>query len=328
MVLPPLWPSAAAGSPGKESGPGGTASHMFQFAPVLEEEDRVQREMLRRRTRGLARALIVSLVLTAASVAWVVQSRATRQEGMPPFVLLDSVRSPEQPAPLPAPLAAQEDSLSVRQPPLARLDSVPALPPPRRPSTDSRRQLPPALDLARRSRTDPRPPVDAPPGTPAAESAPPPAPVPAPPPAPNPAPPPASDRAPPTESPRPDRSPAEERELVALTVAEAVDRLVAAISSRNLRELNTMLIEDPGGATGRRERFLQLIQEYGPRATLDNIEEAIVGEDRARARFTVSLEWRGVFGAGQRKTGRFVGIVRRGGAGWRFEGSALLNDLP
>ena len=116
--------------------------------------------------------------------------------------------------------------------------------------------------------------------------------------------------------------------MVALTVAEAVDHLVAAINGRNLRELNTILIDDPGGVATRRQRFLELIKEYGPRATLDNVDEAIVGEDRARATFTVSLEWRGVFGAGQRKTGRFVGIVRRGGTGWRFEGSALLNDLP
>src|ERR1043166_174462 len=84
------------------------------------------------------------------------------------------------------------------------------------------------------------------------------------------------------------RSPAEERELVALTVAEAVDHLVAAINGRNLRELNTILINDPGGVATRRQRFLQLIKEYGPRATLDNIDEAIVGEDRARAPFTVS----------------------------------------
>src|ERR1043166_894537 len=154
MVLPPLWPSAVGGAPGKESGPGDTASHMFQFAPVLEEEDRVQREILLRRARGFARALTVSLVLTTASVAWVVQSRVTRQDGMPPFVLLDTLRTAEQPLPLPAPLpppappAAPDESLSGGQPPLARLDSVRALPPPRRPSTDSRRQVTAPLDLA------------------------------------------------------------------------------------------------------------------------------------------------------------------------------------
>jgi hypothetical protein len=116
--------------------------------------------------------------------------------------------------------------------------------------------------------------------------------------------------------------------MVALTVAEAVDRLIAAINGRELGELDAMLREDPAEDTARRGRFLELIKEYGPRATLGSIDQAIVGEDRARAGFTVALDWRGAFGVSHRRIGRFVGIVRHGDTGWRFEGSILLDAIP
>jgi hypothetical protein len=79
---------------------------------------------------------------------------------------------------------------------------------------------------------------------------------------------------------------------------------------------------------GQRERFFKLVKDFGPRATLDGIEDPTLAGDRGEARFTISLSWRGEFGVARRKAGRFLAIVHRQDAGWQVDGASLIDPVP
>jgi len=89
-----------------------------------------------------------------------------------------------------------------------------------------------------------------------------------------------------------------------------------------------MLPEGLAGDLGRRERFMKLVKDFEPRATLGTIDAAVLNQTGAEARFAVSFSWRGDFGVDRRKTGRFLGVVRREESGWRFQGARLLEAVP
>jgi hypothetical protein len=82
------------------------------------------------------------------------------------------------------------------------------------------------------------------------------------------------------------------------------------------------------GDLGRRERFLKLVRDFSPRASLGSVDEATVTDDRGEARIAIAFAWRGDFGVDKKKTGRLQAIVRRDGDGWRFEGARLLDPVP
>lgn len=109
---------------------------------------------------------------------------------------------------------------------------------------------------------------------------------------------------------------------------EAAGSLVAAINARKTAEVALMVPESMAGDLGRRDRFLKLIKDLGPKASLGAVEEATVTDDRGEARITVSFAWRGDFGVDKKKAGRLLAVVRREGDGWRFEGARLLDAVP
>ena len=80
-------------------------------------------------------------------------------------------------------------------------------------------------------------------------------------------------------------------------LAELAGRLVAAINEQDLTRLEALLPAALAQDAGRRAQFLKLVKEFGPRASLDGIGDSTVAEDRAEATFTLSLSWRGDFGA-------------------------------
>ncbi len=79
---------------------------------------------------------------------------------------------------------------------------------------------------------------------------------------------------------------------------------------------------------GRRERFFKLVKEFGPRATLDGVEDPTLAQNRGEARFTISLSWRAEFGVARRKAGRFLAIAHRQDAGWQVDGARLIDPVP
>jgi hypothetical protein len=111
-------------------------------------------------------------------------------------------------------------------------------------------------------------------------------------------------------------------------VTAAAGRLVDAINGRQLENVLRLLPEGLAGDLKRRERFMSLLKDYSPRATLARIEGTTLAENRGEGRFTLQLEWRADFGVGHRKTGEFVGLVSRSGADWRFDGVRLVNSVP
>lgn len=104
--------------------------------------------------------------------------------------------------------------------------------------------------------------------------------------------------------------------------------MVAAINGKQTAQLLTLLPATMARDPGRLERFLDLVREFAPRATLGTIEAMSLAEDRGEATFAVSFTWRGDFGVERRKAGRFSGVVRRQEGGWRFEGARLLDAVP
>jgi hypothetical protein len=97
-----------------------------------------------------------------------------------------------------------------------------------------------------------------------------------------------------------------------------------------MADLAVLLPEYLAGETGvgRRERFIGLIRDFGPRAALGAVESVTLAEDRAEAPFAVNFTWRGDFGVERHKVGNFLGIMHRDAAGWRFQGARLLNAVP
>jgi hypothetical protein len=119
-----------------------------------------------------------------------------------------------------------------------------------------------------------------------------------------------------------------ERATIGQSVSGAAARLVAAINGKRMEELALLLPEVMAGDLGRRERFLKLVREFSPKASIGGVADASVNDDRGEAGFTVGLVWRGDFGVDRRKSGRFVGVARRQGEEWRFDGAKLLDALP
>lgn len=126
----------------------------------------------------------------------------------------------------------------------------------------------------------------------------------------------------------PPRDPEVERSRATATLTEAANSLIAAVNGRRMTDLAILLPEAFAGDLPRRERFLRLIRDYGPRASLGNLELGTLAEDLGEARFSVNFSWRGDFGVDRRKSGRFLGRVRREPTGWHFEGARLLDAVP
>lgn len=322
-VAPPLWLLPDAGPYGKALAVTGAPPAPLKYQPELEEADRRQREILRRRRKSLFRALIGSVAITGSSAVWAIDARPGAGQ-VPAFIFIDS-NDPASRAP--RRLALNPDSV---------VDSIgPTLitiPPARAESATQRRDPPEVASAPRIGSADPastgKPPVELPPAdsvtrvevVPPAPAPPPPAPAPAPPP--SPAPPPAPEPQESLPDPEVERSRAEE------TLGAGARRLVAAINSRSMNDLAFLLPETMAGDIGRRERFLKLIKDFGARASLGGTEDAILADSRGEARFTVTVAWRGDFGVDRRKAGRFLGVARRGAAGWQFEGARLLDAVP
>jgi hypothetical protein len=317
LVSPPLWLLPDAGPYGK-SAPEAATRPLLSYDPDLEEADRRQREALVRRRRTLIRALVLAVATLTVSGAWLMADRPA-DAPVPAFILIDAN---EQVAVAPPrsldtvfadrPIEQRFDSLLEPRP--ARRDTVG----PRRPSATT------SVAPERRSDTSgvnpgplARPDLVLPP-IPAPSPAPAPAPPPPPPPPPAPVPPPAP----------PPRDPAEERRLAGEALQGGIARVIGAINGKQTAQLLSLLPAALARDPGRLERFLDLVREFAPRATLGTIEAMSLAEDRGEATFAVSFSWRGDFGVERRKAGRFSGVVRRQEGGWRFEGARLLDAVP
>ncbi|MGQ0701725.1 MAG: hypothetical protein ACT4PM_01165 [Gemmatimonadales bacterium] len=314
-LTPPLWLLPEAGPYGKtlalptgQSGGGGPVP--LKYSPELEEADEAQRDQLRKRKRNLFQAVLGSFGFSGASAAWVLVTQPAVAQ-VPAFIFIEAEDSP-------VPVARQTgpDTALVQ----ATLDSLlrlmasnpPAVPTGLRRDTAGRAASPVENPFQAANRT---PVISAPVG----ESVQPPvaslpAPVPAPPPAPEPSPPP--------------RDPEAERAMAAEAVGQAAGRLVQAINGRQAVEVARLMPEGIAGDLERREKFMKLVREYSPRATLGALEGTTLAGDRGEARFSVQFAWRGDFGVQRGKTGQFVGLLRRDPAGWRFEGARLLTAVP
>ncbi|HEU5218111.1 MAG TPA: hypothetical protein VFU23_05595 [Gemmatimonadales bacterium] len=313
-VAPPLWLMPEAGPYGKAGPASGPLLPPLKYDPDLEEADRAQREQLQRRKRGLLQAMAGLVVLTGSSAAWVINTRPVAGQ-VPAFIFIDS----GDPS-VPSTQAATIDTTIRGDSALTRPQPTGPLPAPDRHGTTAQVVMP--------ARTRP---ADPPPGTRSTPLdtvtrivvAPPPAPSPSPAPAPAPPPPP-----PPPEPAAPARDPAADRALAQARISEAASRLVAAINARRTSDVALMLPESMAGDAGRRDRFLKLIKDMGPKATLGGVEETIVAEDRGEARMTIAFAWRGDFGVDKKKTARLLAVARRLGEAWQFEGARLLDAVP
>lgn len=303
-VSPPLWLLPDAGPYGKSSIAGATMPPALKYSADLEEQDRKQRQRLSERTRGLFKLTLGALGLTAASGAWLLLSRPASAQ-MPAFIFIeaDDVPIPAAPAPPPS------GDTTLAQLPPQRVDSTPHEPR-RRDTVPARRPTPPApapaptkVDTVRIVEPAPSP---APSPTPAPSPPPPPSPEPSPPPL----------------------DPAVERTRAAAALSQAAQSLVDAINAHRLIDVAVLLPEGIAGDLGRRERFMKLLKDFSPRASLGTIEGTSLAEGRAETRFAVSFSWRGDFGVERRKTARFLGLVIRDNSGWRFQGARLLDAIP
>jgi len=310
LVSPPLWLLPNAGPYGKNA-PAATGQPSLTYNPDLEESDRRQRDNLKTRRRTLLRALVVALITLSVSGAWLVAGKPSSAP-IPAFILIGADEMVAV-VPPPAPIL---DTLFADRPIEQHFDSTLTEKLPRRDTANPRR--PPVTVLAvpnRRPDTTTRTPVPASPlpPSPLPASPLPPSPVP---PSPAPAPAPAA----------PD--PEEERRLATGAAAEGIGRVVTAINGKRVTELLVLVPEEMAGDPARLERFVGLVKGFGPRATLGGVEPLALADDRGEARFTVSFVWRGDFGVERRKTGRFIGVVRRQEGEWRFAGARLLDAIP
>ena len=327
-VAPPLWLLPDAGPYGKGVGTNAPGQPSLKYDPELEEADRQQRFRLQRRKRRLFQSIVGTLAVAASSVIWVLGTKPVSGQ-VPAFIFIDSpdptVRG------LPARTASSDTAVAVQG---ARIGGDSALSNPLANRPDPARDRP-KLPVAAVPATATRSPVTAPrTGDPAVKpdtarreaSAPPPVPVPSPPPAPQPSPPPAPPPA--AEPVAPVRDPVEDQARAHTRLAEAAGQLVAAINAKRATDVALMLPEAMAGDLGRRERFLKLVRDFSPRASLGSVDEATVTDDRGEARIAIAFAWRGDFGVDKKKTGRLQAIVRRDGDGWRFEGARLLDPVP
>ena len=314
LVSPPLWLLPDAGPYGKTTGEGSEATRpILNYDADLEETDRRQREALGRRRRTLIRAMVLAVGTLTLSGAWLMADRPSGAP-VPAFILIDANEqvAVAQPRSL--------DTVFADRPIEQRFDSLLQPRPPRRDTVGPRR--PPAtVTVAPGPRSDtgqvnPGPVLVLPPIT---------APSPAPAPAPAPPPPPPAPAPPPAPPPR---DPVEERRLAGEVLQGGISRVVAAVNGKQTAQLLALLPAALARDPGRLERFLNLVREFAPRATLGTVEAMSLAEDRGEATFAVSFTWRGDFGVERRKAGRFIGVVRRQEGGWRFEGAQLLDAVP
>ena len=323
FVAQPLWllPFTAPNEPASRGAE--PPRPPLRYDPEAEEADIRQRERLRQRKQQLAYALVAALAVTVTSGTWAARN-FPRSPRVPVYVSVNFGDAGQLPA---TSLEAPDDTIAPDRPLVARPDSVQnrAYLAPRNGATDPKRL--PSVAVA-----PPSPTVSQPTTAPAGSTmvaipslAPAPPPIAAPPPAPAPVPPPAPPSAEPKQ---PVRSPADEKARATTILADLAVRLVAAINDRDVARLETLLPETLSQDAERRARFLKLVKEFGPRASLDGIGDPTLAEDRARATFTLSLSWRGDFGVARKKAGRFVGMIDRQEGTWRVEGISLVDAVP
>lgn len=327
-VAPPLWLLPDAGPYGKALTVGGAVPPPLKYDADLEEADRLQRDRLKRRKRGLLQAMVGSLALTGSSTAWVLGTKPVASQ-VPAFIFIDST-DPAMPArstlavagdpAIVEPGAAIGGDSALRVAPVIRQDTA------RVQRNSTALALTPArtrpADTGQSSRGRDSVPVSADTAHPGvALPAPAPSPSPAPPPLPLPPP------APPAVV-APARDPAVDRARAHTVLEEAAGRLVAAINAKRIGDVALLLPESMAGDLGRRERFLKLIKDLGPRASLVGVDEAVVTDELGEARVAIAFAWRGDFGVDKKKIGRFLAVVGRAGDAWRFEGARLLDAVP
>src|ERR1051325_2289087 len=278
FVAQPLWLLPFTGP--YEPAPRGAEAPrpQLRYEPELEEADFRERERLSLRKQRLGYALVGAVVATGAAGTWAAHS-FPRSPRVPVYVSVDPGGVNQLP---PASLEPPADPLAPDQPFSVGLDSVhprgSAVP--RNGARDSTRPPPVAATL--QSGTDSQPKL-APAGS-TMVAVPSPAPVqppPPPPPPPPPAPPPSATGAapppapPPAEARQPVRSSADEKARGAAILADLAGRLVTAINDRDLAQLETMLPEALSQDADRRARFLKLVKEFAPRASLEGIGDQI-----------------------------------------------------
>ncbi len=324
-VAPPLWLLPDAGPYGKPAaGEAAPVQPPLKYQPELEEADRYQRAQLKRRKRSLLQALVGSLAITGSSAAWVIGTRPAQGQ-VPAFIFIDS-NDPESRASR-SQIASSDTALTAAAATIP-LDSIDLalLPRPVDPVRlgPTARALPPpgtripgpgispfrpdsAVTTRDTARTEAAPPAT-----------PPPVPSPAPPPPPP----------PPPEPVVPVRDPAVDRARAQSLIQDAAARLVAALNARRSADVAMLVPEAMAGDLGRRERFLKLIKDFGPRASIAAVDEATMGDERGEAGIAIAFSWRGDFGVDRKKTGRLVAVVRRDGETWRFEGARLVDAIP
>jgi hypothetical protein len=310
-LSPPLWLLPEAGPYGKALAAGPNPSTpALKYAPELEEADRVQRERLRRRKRGLLQAMAGSVVLAGTSAAWFLITEPASAQ-VPAFIFIEANDTPI-PMAQPQPDTAHTDLSQ------ALLDSlvVALRKPPENPDPGSK--SPTSRDKPKGENKEAAKPESIPPLGPVNL----PVFVPGPGPAPSPPPP------PPVKTEEPPRDPEADRVMASQILTQAASRLVDAINSKRFDNVARLLPEGLAGDLGRRERFMKLLRDYSPRATLGAVEGTTLAESQGEARFTVQLEWRGDFGVGSRKAAQFTGVASRDRNEWRFEGARLLNPVP
>jgi hypothetical protein len=325
LVAPPLWLLPFTG-PYKTASPRPQAAVTpLRYEPELEEADLRVREQLRHKKLRLAYALAVSVIVTGAAGVW----SARTFPRSPPVPVYVSVDPGEVGQPQPGYLEAPPDKIVPDEPFAVRLDSVrerPRVAPQNRASDP---KLPPRVAVTPTIRADSQP-AKAIAGS-TVVLLPSPAPAPAPPPAAAPSPAPAlvpPPTPPPAEPRQPAGSSAEEKARAAAMLADLAGRLVAAINDRDLVRLEALLPATLSPDGERRARFLKLVKEFGPRASLDGIEAPTLAENSAEATFNLSLSWRGDFGVARKKAGRFHGRIGRQEAVWRVEGVSLVDAVP
>ena len=322
-LAPPLWLLPDTGPYGKtlSTSPSPAAPGPLKFSAELEEQDRQQRDHLRKKRRNLTQLTLGALGLAGIGFVYLLVSGSAAAQ-VPAFIF---IAAHDVPIPVAPAGAAGDTALALRSPgdsarpgfpDTAAREPVATVPPRRRDTTATTR--PP--------RTTPRPvgtrdtSVAAPPVLPV------PVPLPLPPPPPPAPPPPAPSPTPVDSLPPPD--PAVERSRATAAMAEAVNSLIAAINGRRMNELAVLLPEALAGDLGRRERFVRLVREFEPRAVLGQLQNLTMTESGGEAVFAVNFSWRGDFGVASRKSGRFLGFVRRENTGWRFAGARLLDAVP
>jgi hypothetical protein len=310
-LSPPLWLLPEAGPYGKSLALPNAATPALQYSPELEEADRVRREQLRRRKRSLFRAMLGSWVMAGLSVAWFMVTEPAQAQ-VPAFIFIEANDTPipvAQTRPDSAPRVSQAVIDSMMLVAMKKAAAEPDLPRRTDPRKDSTSRGRGAEDGGRGADSLPSGtiPVFTPPPSPA------PSPPPPPPPPPNNPPP---------------RDPEADRVVVSQLLTTSAGRLVDAINSKRWDNVARLLPEGISGDLKRRERFMKFLRDYSPRASLAGVESTTLAEEQGEAKFTVQFDYRGDFGVGDRKSGRFSAIAARSGAEWRFEGARLLNALP